>query len=114
MAATGCITPIYSVLYFESQLRNEVPSETAILGVLNAQFALGGTLGPVFFGGIVYEITQFHISGFILGIFVGIATAVTTMSMRNHGLLKSPCDCPKHKKVANEQTQLIKDDRQTS
>ena len=109
-AATGCIAPVYSLLYFESQLCNEPPSETTISGIVNAQFALGGTLGPVFFGGILYEVIHFHICGFLLGIFLVIATLVTAISMENHGLLKNPCECPKHKKEASEQTKLVKNE----
>ena len=106
-SAMTCITPTFALLYFDCTRKGVTPIGTLISGVLNAQFAFGGTIGPVIFGGILYETVEFHISCICLGLYILVSTAFSFHYMWKEGLLKSSCDCPRHKKAPNENTTLV-------
>ncbi len=106
-AAMACITPTFSLLHYESSRDNRTPSGTLISGVINAQFALGGTVGPVVFGGVLYELLHFHVSVSCLGVYVFLATLLATRHMYVTGLLTASCHCPRHRTGPTEKSCLV-------
>ena len=106
-SAMTCITPTFTLLFFECTRRGETPVGTLISGVINAQFAFGGTIGPVIFGGILYETVEFHASCVCLGIYILLSTCFTFKYLYSTGLIRTKCDCPRHKTAPDENTNLV-------
>ena len=105
-SSVSCLIPMYMALTMLANQMGVTNSSTLISGVINATFAMGGILGPVVFGGVIYEKAGFRLTGGLLGLFVAISTFLSTCCLIHRRILVELC-C-QDKGSDDENTTLVK------